>query len=81
MGRGVVKWFSAQKGYGFLRTDTGVDLFVHASKVQPAARPLEKGTAVIFDVDRHGPRGDCACNVRNAVENSKEEKAEGAPHA
>ena len=58
--RGTVKWFSNQKGYGFIELeDGGKDVFVHHSEVQTAGlRKLHRGQKVAFDVvpDEKGPK-------------------------
>lgn len=48
---GTVKWFSAEKGYGFITTEDGQDIFAHFSQIQKEGfRTLEEGQAVTFDV-------------------------------
>ena len=60
---GTVKWFSAEKGYGFISREGGSDLFVHYSAINGAGyRTLEEGQAVEFEVTK-GPKGDQAQNV------------------
>lgn len=60
---GKVKWFSKQKGYGFIEQEGGQDVFVHfQSIVGDGFRTLEEGQAVEFDVIQ-GPRGEQASNV------------------
>ena len=60
---GKVKWFSKQKGYGFIEQEKGEDLFVHfQSVVGEGFRTLEEGQNVEFDVIQ-GPRGVQASNV------------------
>ena len=55
--RGVVKWFNAAKGYGFIQRETGEDVFVHFSAIQSNGyRSLEEGAAVEFLVKK-GPKG------------------------
>ena len=66
MATGRVKWFSEQKGYGFLTTDEGEDVFVHYSAIRQghdfAFRELKVGQQVSFDlVD--GPKGLIAVGV------------------
>ena len=63
MANGKVKWFNNQKGYGFITTDAGADVFVHFSAIQADGyKSLEEGQAVEFDVEK-GPKGDQATNV------------------
>jgi cold shock protein len=64
MAVGTVKWFNADKGYGFIAPESGEDLFVHFSAIQSAGyRSLDEGQAVEFDVTS-GPKGPQAANVR-----------------
>jgi len=61
---GTVKWFNADKGYGFIQQSDGNDVFVHFSAIQkPGYRSLEEGEPVEFDV-QDGPKGLQAANVR-----------------
>jgi CspA family cold shock protein len=61
---GTVKWFNAEKGYGFIAPESGEDVFVHFSAIQSAGyRSLDEGQAVEFDVTS-GPKGPQAANVR-----------------
>lgn len=51
MAKGTVKWFSNEKGYGFISSETGEDLFVHYSAIQgDGYKTLEDGAKVEFDV-------------------------------
>ena len=60
---GKVKWFNAEKGYGFLEQDGGGDVFVHYSAIQTEGfKTLEEGQEVEFDVVQ-GARGPQASNV------------------
>ena len=57
---GKVKWFNAEKGYGFIEREEGGDVFVHFSAIQADGfKTLEEGQAVEFDVVE-GPRGEQA---------------------
>jgi cold shock protein len=61
--KGVVKWFNAAKGYGFIQRQTGEDVFVHFSAIQSSGyRTLEEGSEVEFEV-KTGPKGLQAENV------------------
>ncbi|MGH8056480.1 MAG: cold-shock protein [Candidatus Entotheonellia bacterium] len=63
MAQGTVKWFSDQKGYGFIEQDDGGDVFVHYSVIQGGGfRSLEEGQRVQFEVTQ-GPKGPQAQNV------------------
>ncbi len=60
---GKVKWFNAEKGYGFIEREDGGDVFVHFSAIQSEGfKTLEEGQAVEFDVVQ-GNRGEQATNV------------------
>ena len=64
---GTVKWFNADKGYGFISPESGEDVFVHFSAIQTSGyRSLDEGQAVEFDVTQ-GPKGPQAANVRPFV--------------
>jgi CspA family cold shock protein len=55
--KGVVKWFNAAKGYGFIQRETGEDVFVHFSAIQTSGyRTLDEGAQVSFVVKK-GPKG------------------------
>jgi CspA family cold shock protein len=61
---GTVKWFNADKGYGFIAPESGEDVFVHFSAIQSTGyRSLDEGQAVEFDITS-GPKGPQAANVR-----------------
>jgi CspA family cold shock protein len=61
---GTVKWFNAEKGYGFISQTEGADVFVHFSAIQMNGyRSLEEGQQVEFDVNE-GPKGLQAASVR-----------------
>ena len=64
MTTGTVKWFSNEKGYGFLERSDGEDVFVHFSAVAgDGYRTLTEGQQVEFDIV-DGPKGKQAANVR-----------------
>jgi CspA family cold shock protein len=64
---GTVKWFNANKGYGFIKPESGSDVFVHVSAIQgEGERSLDEGQAVEFDITQ-GPKGPQATNVRPAA--------------
>jgi len=61
--RGKVKWFNAEKGFGFIESNEGGDVFVHFSAIQSEGfKTLEEGQEVEFDVTQ-GNRGPQAANV------------------
>lgn len=61
--KGKVKWFNAEKGYGFIQREGGKDLFVHFSGIKSEGfKTLEEGWNVEFDVIQ-GDRGEQATNV------------------
>ncbi|HAP32256.1 MAG TPA: cold-shock protein [Firmicutes bacterium] len=61
--QGKVKWFNAEKGYGFIQSNDGGDVFVHFSAIQQEGfKALQEGQAVEFDVV-DGNRGPQAANV------------------
>ena len=63
MENGKVKWFSNQKGYGFIQKDDGDDIFVHFSAIQSEGfKTLAQGQEVIFEVSE-GLKGPQATNV------------------
>jgi CspA family cold shock protein len=60
---GTVKWFNAEKGYGFITDDNGNDIFVHYSAIQGEGfKTLDEGESVQFDVTQ-SDRGPQAVNV------------------
>ena len=66
MEQGTVKWFNAEKGFGFIERENGDDVFVHFSAIQSEGfKSLEEGQAVTFSVEE-GNRGPQATNVTKA---------------
>lgn len=66
MEQGTVKWFSNQKGFGFITADSGKDLFVHHSEIQgDGYKSLDEGQQVRFEM-AEGPKGPQAKNVVKA---------------
>ena len=63
MARGKVKWFSNQKGYGFITPENGNDVFVHHTAIQgDGYKTLNEGQEVEFEIVK-GPKGEQAANV------------------
>ena len=63
MNKGTVKWFNAEKGYGFITGEDGNDVFVHFSAIQGEGfKSLDEGQSVEFDAQQ-GARGPQAANV------------------
>ncbi|RLL46949.1 cold shock domain-containing protein [Oceanobacillus piezotolerans] len=66
MNKGSVKWFNAEKGFGFIEVEGGDDVFVHFSAIQGEGfKTLEEGQEVTFDIEE-GNRGPQAANVNKA---------------
>ncbi|WP_077323191.1 cold-shock protein [Streptococcus pseudoporcinus] len=63
MAQGTVKWFNAEKGFGFISTEEGQDVFAHFSAIQSDGfKTLDEGQKVKFDVEE-GQRGPQAVNI------------------
>lgn len=66
MANGTVKWFNADKGFGFITSEEGEDLFAHFSAIQSDGfKTLDEGQKVEFDVEE-GQRGPQAVNITKA---------------
>ena len=63
MANGIVKWFSDQKGFGFIEQEDGPDVFVHHSGINASGfKSLREGDKVTFDIE-DGQKGPAAVNV------------------
>ncbi|KLJ60227.1 cold-shock protein [Streptococcus agalactiae] len=63
MTQGTVKWFNSEKGFGFISSETGADVFAHFSEIKvDGFKTLEEGQKVTFDI-QDGQRGPQATNI------------------
>ena len=63
MNKGIVKWFNASKGFGFIEQEDGSDIFVHYSAIKTEGyKSLDEGASVSFEVV-DGQKGPAASNV------------------
>jgi len=68
MKQGTVKWFNAEKGFGFIEVEGENDVFVHFSAINDEGfKTLDEGQAVTFDIEE-GDRGPQAANVDKVVD-------------
>ena len=68
MATGKVKWFNDQKGFGFISTEAGKDVFVHHSVIEGTGfRTLQDGEAVEYEFE-DGPKGMKATKVKRSME-------------
>ncbi len=65
MPQGTVKWFSTQKGYGFITQDEGGDIFVHVTGLAPGTTALDENQRVEFELSE-GRKGPQATDVKPA---------------
>ena len=66
METGTVKWFNAEKGFGFIEREGADDVFVHFSAInEEGFKTLEEGQTVTFDIEE-GDRGPQATNIQKA---------------
>ncbi|AGM99357.1 cold-shock protein [Streptococcus iniae] len=66
MTQGTVKWFNAEKGFGFISQENGPDVFAHFSAIQSDGfKSLDEGQKVMFDIE-DGQRGPQAVNITKA---------------
>ena len=73
MASGTVKWFSKNKGYGFVEAEGESDIFVHFSSIKGKGyRVLEQGDEITFDIVQ-GPKGPQAFNVKKVRSGAEEE--------
>ncbi len=63
MAKGKVKWYNETKGFGFIETEDGKDVFVHRSGLSSPFGGLADGQEVVFDI-KQGEKGDVAYNVK-----------------
>jgi CspA family cold shock protein len=64
MSEGKVKWFNERKGFGFIETDEGNDVFVHFSAIQDSGfKTLQEGQRVSFEIQQ-GQKGPAASDVK-----------------
>lgn len=83
MATGTVKWFNAEKGYGFIAVDHGPDVFVHYSAIQTEGyRTLEEGQRVEFEISqgKTGPQAQSLALVGSMTTSGQEQQSQPAGH-
>jgi CspA family cold shock protein len=65
MTKGRVKWYNETKGFGFIETDNGNDIFFHRNELVSPSGGMENDEDVVFDT-KEGPKGLFAVNVKSA---------------
>ena len=65
MAKGIVKWYNELKGFGFIETENGKDVFVHRSGLKDPNRGLQTGESVVFETEQ-GNKGLMAVDVKRA---------------
>ena len=65
MATGVVKWYNEMKGFGFIETETGKDIFVHRTGLADPYKGLQTGEKVVFETEQ-GNKGTVAVDVKPA---------------
>lgn len=63
MNKGTVKWYDETKGFGFILTEEGKDLFVHRSGILDRNKVLTEGQTVEYEI-KQGDKGEIAFNVK-----------------
>ncbi|WP_372714017.1 cold-shock protein [Ilyobacter sp.] len=64
MAKGTVKWFNGEKGFGFITSEDGTDVFAHFSEIQKDGfKTLEEGEQVTFEITQ-GQKGPQASNIK-----------------
>ena len=82
MSDGTVKWFNPRKGYGFIATDDGRDIFVHYANISGEGyKTLNEGESVSFDVveGEKGPRAENVTQKSGSSSQAAPAKSEAAP--
>lgn len=79
--QGKVKWFSSQKGFGFIEQESGPDLFVHHKAIQGEGfKNLNEGDIVEYNVT-NGPKGESAVDVKVISQNPQQQQQQQQPRS